>query len=411
MPLTPYEKALQIWLSAFSTTISAEVVEVASAAGRITAVDIHAPHSLPQFRRSMMDGFAVRSEDTFGFSASQPGRLQKIGEVLMGVDSGIELSAGQCVLIHTGGMLPQGADAVIKLEDTISLPNGLVQFIVSTDPGGYVIQPGEDVSKGDLVISHGSPLRSAEIGGLLALGITEVEVYSQPQIGILSSGDELVQAHETPGPGQVRDINTSMLASFVQMLSGIPKCYPAAPDNFEQFFALVSRAYHENDILVITAGSSASKRDLTARAINQLGTPGILVHGISVRPGKPTILADVNGKPVIGLPGNPVSALVIAELFIKPMILKYSGVKRIPPNPVIQAKLLEDIPASPERDSWVAIKLVYEDGVTFAQPIFGKSNLIFTLARADGLIRIRVDSKGYSKEELIHMELFQWPFN
>ncbi len=244
------------------------------------------------------------------------------------------------------------------------------------------------------MLPDGLRLRPAEIGGLMALGLTQVAVARRPRVGILSSGDELVAPDQQPGPGQVRDVNAYTLSALVERVGGVAVHYGIQPDRAADLLAAARRALLECDIVVITAGSSASTRDLTAQVIDALGEPGVLVHGVNVRPGKPTILAVCCGKAVIGLPGNPVSALVIADLFVTPVLETLLGLRRRLPRPGLSAALALNLPSQAGREDWVPVRLVESPQGYLAEPVFGKSNLIFTLARADGLIRIPADANG-----------------
>jgi molybdopterin molybdotransferase len=280
-----------------------------------------------------------------------------------------------------------------------------VEILRAVAIGENVLYPGEDVAVGQLVMEAGSKLRAAEIGGLMALGITEVDVFSKPKVGILSSGDELAPPQTAIQPGQVRDINSYSLSTLVEQIGGVSTRYGIVPDRMEALKHSAEKALSENDCLVITAGSSASTRDLTSEVISQLGSPGVLVHGVNVRPGKPTILAVCNGKPVIGLPGNPVSALVIASFFVKPVIEWLMGLTKKPLDAQVQARLAINLSSQSGREDWIAVRLDYQDGQYQAVPIFGKSNLIFTLVRADGLVRIHPDANGLSAGELVRVYL------
>jgi molybdopterin molybdotransferase len=275
--------------------------------------------------------------------------------------------------------------------------------------GENVIEVGEDVRAGQEVIPRGTRLRPAEIGGLMALGITRLTAARKPRAAFISSGDEVVSPEADPRPGQVRDVNSYSLAALVQEAGGETMHYGIFPDRFEALLAAARRALAECDLVVITAGSSASTRDLTARVIQSLGEPGVLVHGVNVRPGKPTILGVIRptetiqdtdlppAKPVIGLPGNPVSALVITGLFVTPVIERLLGVRAARPRPSTRARLALNLASQAGREDWVPVRLVREaGGCLLAEPVFGKSNLIFTLARADGLVRILPDATGLS---------------
>jgi molybdopterin molybdotransferase len=392
-------------------------MDIVHALSRITAADTFAPHPLPDFPRTTVDGYAVHARDTFGASDSLPAYLTLIGEVPMGDTPSFELGTGQCALIHTGGMLPNGADAAVMVEYTQQTsevsedPGGLpreIEIFKSVADGENVIRIGEDVAQGQLVIPKGTQLRPAEIGGLMALGFTSINVVKKPRIGLISTGDEVIDPSQTPRPGQVRDINSYTLGALVEKTGGEAIRYGIFSDQFQVLREAAVQALSECDMLIITAGSSASTRDMTADVIRTLGEPGVLVHGINTRPGKPTILSVCNGKAVIGLPGNPVSALVNGYLFVVPVIEKLLAA--LPkPKATVPAVLNVNLPSQAGREDWWPVKLIVNRQSSIvnykAEPIFGKSNLIFTLAAADGLLRIHPDATGLSAGEVVEVLL------
>lgn len=407
LTLLPPGEALTRFIAQLSPTIREESVESASALGRVTAAAVTAPHPLPAFPRSTVDGYAVRAADTFGASESLPAYLEVAGEVPMGAAPGFSLTPTQCALIHTGGMLPPGADAVVMVEHTQLSRQGEVEILRAAAVGENVIAVGEDVSAGEVVIPAGARLRPAEIGGLMALGLTRVWVAQRPKVAILSSGDEVIPPEAEAGPGQVRDVNSYTLSALVEQAGGVPLRGGIVPDREEAMYEAAARALAGADMLIITAGSSASARDLTSKVIDRLGQPGVLVHGVNVRPGKPTILAVCDGKPVVGLPGNPVSALVIASLFVTPVLAALQGLEPRP-APRIPARLTLNLPSQAGREDWVAVRLLPDPqspGEYLAEPVFGKSNLIFTLARADGLVRIDPDATGLASGARVEVYL------
>ena len=405
LTLLPPDQARDELLSHLpAPTIDPVSVDVAQALSRFTAADVFAPHPLPDFRRTTVDGFAVRARDTFGASDSLPAYLNLVGEVPMGGTPAFELGAGQCALIHTGGMLPNGADAVVMIEYTQSAQSSEIEIFKSVADGENVINIGEDVAQNQLVIPQGTQLRPAEIGGLMALGITKIAVARKPRIGLISTGDEVIEPEKSPRPGQVRDINSYTLGALVEKSGGEAIRYGIFSDQFSVLKDAASKALSECDAVIITAGSSASTRDMTADVIRTLGEPGVLVHGINTRPGKPTILGVCNGKAVIGLPGNPVSALVNGYLFVVPVIEKL--LSALPkPKATVQAILTVNLPSQAGREDWWPVKLVVNDRGYLAEPIFGKSNLIFTLASANGLLRIHPDATGLSAGEQVQVVL------
>lgn len=399
------EAALNLMLTQLEARTGLEWVATSRALGRVTASPVAAPHPLPTFRRSTVDGYALRAADTFGASESLPAYLNVIGEVPMGAKVGLNVPPANCALIHTGGMLPEAADAVVMLEYTQVVKPGEIEILKATATGENVIRIGEDVETGQEVIPAGSWLRPAEIGGLAALGITQLAVMCRPRVAILSTGDEVVPLEAAILPGQVHDVNSYTLSALIERSGGQPVTYGILPDTIEALENVARRALEECDIVVFTAGSSASTRDLTAQVINGLGTPGVLVHGVNVRPGKPTILGVCSGKAVIGLPGNPVSALVIAGLFIAPIIAKQLGVVREQLKPSVRARLSVNLASQAGREDWIPVRLTKGIEGYQADPIFGKSNLIFTLARADGLLCIPQDATGLHAGEIVEVFL------
>ena len=418
LTLLPPDEAREKLLSHLpAPTVDSVSIDVSSAMGRITATDVFSPHPLPDFQRTTVDGYAVRAKDTFGATDSLPAYLNLIGEVPMGDAPSFEIGAGQCALIHTGGMLPNGADAVVMLEytqQTSEVSKDLgdlpleIEIFKSVADGENLIRIGEDVAQNQLVIPKGTQIRPAEIGGLMALGITTANVANKPRVALISTGDEVIDPAQTPRPGQVRDINSYTLGALVEKSGGVAIRYGIFGDSFQLLKEAAAKALSECDVVIITAGSSASTRDMTAEVIRQLGEPGVLVHGINTRPGKPTILGVCNGKAVIGLPGNPVSALVNGYLFVVPVIEKLLGA--LPkPKATVQAKLTVNLPSQAGREDWWPVKLVGSGKLSMvsysAEPIFGKSNLIFTLASADGLLRIHLDATGLSAGEMVEVVL------
>ncbi len=406
LELLPPAEALALLLKNLPPAAPAEEeVATQDALGRVTARAVLSSESLPAFDRSTVDGYAVRARDTFGSGESLPAYLSLQGEVPMGRAPEFELGPGQAALIHTGGMLPRGADGVVMVEHTSTVRPGEVEVLRAAAPGENVLLAGEDVAIGEEILAAGVRLRPAEIGGLLALGKTHVTVTRPPLAGILSSGDEVISPQETPGAGQVRDINSYTLSALVAASGGEARRYGILPDQAQALEAALHRALSECSLVVITAGSSASTRDLTAAAINAMGEPGVLVHGVQVKPGKPTILGVCAGKAVVGLPGNPVSALVVARLFVRPLVERLLGLAGPLLRPEVTARLAANIPSQAGREDYVPVRLVPGRQGLSAEPIYYKSNLIFSLARADGLARVPADATGLAAGEMITVEM------
>ena len=409
MQVLPPADALQILLDHLSVRVRTEAIPTADALDRVLAESLVAPSSLPAFPRSTMDGYAVRAVDTFGATESLPAYLSLVGESPMGRAPQVPVGPAQAAVVYTGGMISPGADAVVMIERTQKLDAANLEVLRPVAPGENVINIGEDVKEGEPLLGPGHILRPQDLGGLMALGITRVIVAARPRVAIVSTGDEVVSPEAQPGPGQVRDVNTYSVAGLVARAGGLPLPQGIVGDDFDELLSAARTATEGRDAadaLVISAGSSVSTRDLTADVVNRLGQPGVLVHGVSVKPGKPTILGVCDGKPVIGLPGNPVSAMVVAGLFLAPVVWRLQGVVSPPERRRVTARLAHNIASVPGREDYVSVKLVEREEQLWADPVFGKSNLIYTLVKADGLLRVPLDSNGLHEGELVEVQLF-----
>jgi len=401
-------EALAKWLSAIpqSSGLRIEEIETVSALDRILAEEVASPHPLPPFARSTVDGYAVRAEDTFGASPSAPSYLRIIGEVTMGSVSTLQVSGGEAIVVHTGGAIPSGANAVVMLEDTQDVPGGELEVHRALGIGKNIIGEGEDVKQGEVVLEPGHRLRPQEIGGLMALGKLQVSVFARPRVAILSTGDEVVPPEAEPGAGQVRDVNSYTLSALVERAGSIPVRYGIIPDQLEALRAAARKAHAESEMVLIAAGSSVSARDITADVIAELGPPGVLVHGVALRPGKPTILALCGRVPVVGLPGNPVSAIVVAGLFVLPVLRRLLGLRGPAWPATLTATLAANVASVAGREDYLPVRLEMSPEGLLAQPVYGRSNLIFTLVRADGLVQIPAEATGLEKGERVEVRLF-----
>ncbi|MGB9673723.1 MAG: gephyrin-like molybdotransferase Glp [Anaerolineales bacterium] len=407
LTLIPPAKARELFLRELKNAVqlSTEWVQTTEAIGRVSAKQVEAPHPLPAFTRATVDGYALSAMDTFGASESLPAYFKIVGEVKMGEVAHYHLLPMQAVLIHTGGMLPDNSDAVVMIEHTQKIAPDEIEVYKSVSTWENTIIQGEEIQTGECVISQGKKIRAVEMGGLLALGITQIEVFRKPRVGIISSGDEVVPPHNEIKPGQVRDVNSYTLSSLVKSCGGDPILYGIIQDDENQLRYAIGELKSRVDLILISAGSSVSTRDYTARVIQEQGEPGVLVHGLNTRPGKPTILALSGNIPIIGLPGNPLSAYVIALHLVKPVVeLLQGNISPTPPH-TLQAKLSINLSSQAGREDWIPAKLIASPQGWLVEPIFGKSNMIFALARADGLIFIPEDYTGYSANEMVTVEL------
>lgn len=401
----PVEEALARLFAQWHHRVMPESLDVRQASGRTLAEAVYSPCALPAFRRSTMDGYAVRAADTHGASQSLPAMLRVTGRVVMGEPAEMPIERGQAVEIHTGGMLPPDADAVVMVEKTQTFGENMIEVMSPVAPGENVVDVGEDMLRGDMILRAGQRVRPQDIGGLLAVGELRVIVAARPRIGVLSCGDELVAPEETPQPGQIRDINAYMLAALIEQVGGVPVLLGIARDTLDDYRTRAQSGLEGCDMLVLTAGSSVSSRDLTRTVIENLGAPGILQHGLAVKPGKPTILALCDGKPVIGLPGNPVSALLVARQIVCPIIRRWLGVAAEAPAR-IQAILSANIASTTGRLDTIPVRLIQNGDQLLAEPVFGKSNLIYTLIHADGLMDVPLNSGGLKAGTLVEVERF-----
>lgn len=403
--LTPKEAYLRLepYLSPVART---EEISASEALGRILAEDISAPDNLPSFSRSAMDGYAVRAEDTHGASESLPAYLSLTGEIAMGSRTDITLSPGEAATVHTGSGLAGKANAVVMLENAREIDASTIEVFRPVAAGENVLQIGEDISKGERLLASGHMIRPQDIGGLLALGVVRIKVYQKIRVALISTGDELVPPESKPETGQIRDINACILSSLTLKAGGIPLPLGIIPDKYEALREAAERGIREADIVVISAGSSAGTRDMTARVIDSLGQPGVLVHGVSLKPGKPTILAAADRKPFFGLPGNPASAMLTFNLFVTPTIHKLSRCTAPPKQQEIKARLTRNIPSATGREDYIPVRLEEKDGELYAEPIFGKSNLISTLIKADGMAKVELDKGGLLSGEMVTIRMF-----
>jgi len=362
---------------------------------------------LPAFARSAMDGYAVHACDTYGASDSSPAYLRLAGEVLMGTVARDPLASDAAIRVHTGAMIPPDADAVVIVEET-NARGDEIEVLRAAAPGENVIDLGEDVRSGERVWEAGAVFRTQDLGALHALGITTVDVRRKPRVAILSTGDEVVPPRERPPLGSVRDVNAVTIATTVERAGGTAVYFGIHGDDEERLVRAAREALAECDMLVVSAGSSVSARDVTERALSRLGSPGVLVHGIAIRPGKPTILALCDGKPVVGLPGNPASAFVVAWRIVRPLVRVLLGLPVATSEDgderVVSALLTANLPSRPGREDYVPAKMARAaDGTFEVTPLFGKSNLIFTLVRADGLIHVPLDLAGITAGETVRV--------
>jgi molybdopterin molybdotransferase len=381
-----------------------ESVPLDSALGRVPSEALSAPHALPGFARATVDGFAVRAADTYGASEGLPSYLDVAGEARMGEPPAIDVRPGSAVAIATGAPLPAGADAVVKVEHTQAATPELLEVLRPATPGEGMVRADEDAAQGAELVPPGRPLRAQDLGMLAAAGLTEIPVHARPRVTIVSTGDELVPA-DAPGlsTGQVRDATAPALAALVREAGGEPHFGGIVPDDREALAAALRAALPDSDIVVVSAGSSVGARDETAAAIASLGEPGIWCHGLALRPGKPTLLADCGGVPVIGLPGNPRSALVVFRLIGMPIVRLVGGCTDPSPEPTLRARLERDLPSAAGRLDVVQVRVANGEAI----PLFGSSSLLSILTAADGYLLVPEAATGLAAGSEVDVTLYR----
>lgn len=384
-----------------------ERVSIENSLSRILAEDIYSGEDLPGFDRSSVDGYAVISSDTFGASETMPLYLEVAGEIRMGETVKVKLEKGKAMKIPTGGMLPEGSDAVIMIEHTAPVDERLIEILKPVAPGENVIKKDDDIKRGELVLKRGHKLRPQDIGALAGLGITEIKVYKKPRVAIISTGDEIIPPHEKPAPGQVRDINSYNLAGLVIEAGGLPVRMGILRDDYAILKDTIKRACESTQVVLISGGSSVGTRDFTARAIDELGRPGIIFHGVAMKPGKPTIAGAVNNVPVFGIPGHPAAATVCFLNFVRPVIKRLSGDSSLEIPKTVMATMTKNIPSQGGRTDFVRVKVIKDGDSYLAEPVFGKSGLITTLVHADGIVTIPPERLGIEEGEKVEVILFE----
>ena len=374
-----------------------ESVPLSESGGRILAADIRSDIDLPDFSRSIMDGFAVKGSSTFGASESNPAYLAVTGSVAMGDSPKISVGPGEAVRISTGGMLPAGADGVVMVEHTEAIDDTTIEVYRSVAPGQNMVTVGEDIKKGEIALTGGRRIRPQEAGLLAALGCQVVTVYKKPTIGIISTGDEIVPVGEVPGPGRIRDINTYTLAGLIQESGAIPVQFGIVRDNYQALLAKSAQALSQCDMVLVSGGSSVGARDFTIDVISAMQDAVILFHGISISPGKPTILARIKDKAFWGLPGHVVSAMIVFARIVRPFIDHISGCRLPAKGSRLSARLSRNVASAQGRVDYIRVRTYHKEGIRWAEPILGKSGLINTMVKADGLIEIGMNTEGLDK--------------
>ena len=395
------DQAEALCASLAGTVPREETLPLSALSGRVLSRAVRPAGDVPLFSRSAMDGYAVIAADTFGAGESAPAELTVIGQIAMGEETALSLAPGEAARIPTGGMLPKNADAAVPVEYTEEDGFSSVLVYRGVSPLENVVRRGDDLRGGDVLFAPGVRLDPAKIASLAAAGIERCAVYARPRVGILSTGNEVDPVGAPDRPGRVRDVNSHLLYAVCLAFGCEPRLYGIVPDELGALKAALSRAAAENDLILLSGGSSAGERDLTAAAISALGE--LLAHGVAMKPGKPTVIGRVGPAPVFGLPGHPAACYFVAETLVRRCIETLSGA--LLPAYKARATLTDNISSNHGRTEFVCVRL--SGGK--ATPVYGKSGVVSQLSRADGYLRVERDREGVSAGAEVEITLFERP--
>lgn len=408
--LIPVDKAIRMLLQYAPFRRPGEIfIPLEDSYGRVVSRDILAPEDLPGFSRSTVDGFAVRSVDTFGATEGLPAYLTLIAEISMGEEPRFVLHKGECAKIATGGMLPEGSEAVVMLEYAQQLERDTIEVVRPVSPGENVIRVGEDTKKGEQVLKKGHRLRPQDVGALAGLGLASIWAYEKPRVSIISTGDEIVSVGETLRLGEVRDVNSYTLSGLIADAGGTAVRKGIFRDRYEIVKEVVQQSLEDSDMILITGGSSVGSKDVTAQVIDDAGDPGVLFHGVALKPGKPTIGGIAGSVPIFGIPGHPAAVHICFEVFIRDILhiqtgadpSRFGGKKR-----TLRARIARNVSSSPGREEHISVMIEERNGELWAVPLLGKSGLITTLTRGDGTAVIPLTKSGVGEGDYIQVTLF-----
>ncbi len=401
--LTSIPEARRILQEVFRPELKVEMVSLDEGMGRIAAQDIHAVEQVPNFSRSTKDGYALNAKDTYGASEALPGLLGLREEILMGEETTFTLAKGQAAYIPTGGMLPEGADAVLMIEYADLLSDDELLAFKEVASGENVVRKGEDVEVGDLLVPAGKRLRPQELGLLASQGIVEIPVYERFRVGILSTGNEIVAPEDTPKMGEIRDVNSYILRGEVRSTGAVAKIYPVARDEYQHLYDLVALAYEENHMVLISGGSSVGTRDYCLKVLKDLTGAEPLFHGIPLKPGKPALGAAKDGKVLLGLPGHPVSSRTVFDVLGKPLLRTEAENLW---QSTVQGVLTRNVPSEAGRDDHIKVQVRKENGEIVVRPLLGVSGIVSLLTEGDGEIIIPAGTEGFPEGKQVTVYLY-----
>ena len=383
--------------------MEAETIEVTESLDRFVATDIISPEDLPSFEKTMMDGYAVKAEDTFGASEEKPILLSLIGEVRIGEIPKKEVKKGQTIQINTGAMMPQGADSVEMLE-YVEMRGKRIKIWKALTPDENVAKRGEDIKKGEVLLVKGHRIRPQDIGALSGLGVIKIKVFKKPKVAIIPTGDELIEPKIKPESGQIRDMNTYSLSAQIKKCGGEPIPFSIIGDDPKILKEKIEKALFKADMILISGGSSVGTYDLTLKVMSSLARGKVLTQGVAIKPGKPTIIAKVQEKVIFGLPGNPVSVMIVFRKIVEPIILAMMNAKE--KIRIVNTRLARTVTSSTGREEYIRVRLEKRERSLVAIPLHRGSANIVSLVKADGLLKIPRLSEGIEKGQMVEVELW-----
>jgi molybdopterin molybdotransferase len=393
------EEAREIIRLNQSYSLQVDKINIENSLGRIISRDIVSECNVPGFRRSIMDGYAVKHSDLVNASECSKVELKLVGEVEMGRTAEVSISEGECAYIPTGGMLPEGADSVLIIENTTVMSKNTILAYEKTLIGENVVSEDEDIKKDTTILKKGKKIRPYEMGVLASIGCISLEVYKCLRIGILSTGDEIVSPYETPKMGQVRDINTYLLTGLVRECNCEPVIFNVKTDEYNEIFNTTKQAIAECDIVLIVGGSSMGIKDQTLRVLKGMENSQVLIHGLALKPGKPTIIAKCNNKMIFGMPGHPLSCAVVYKTLVK-YYLDYIMNYREEEYPVL-CELTNGYKKTKGREEYIPVVIEEKEGEFYATPIVGRSGIITTFSKAYGYFKTRKEQDNVLKGDRV----------
>ena len=413
LELNPPEKFWQeIKLFLNDRPLSTENLNLDNCLGRILAEDLYSPVDLPPFSRSTVDGYAVKAADTAGASASMPTYFEIVGSIEMGEKTELKIKSGEAVAIPTGGMLPEGADAALMIEDTEQIEENTIESFKSLAVGDNLVQKAEDIAEGELLFKKGHKIMARDIGALAGLGITEFKGAARARVSVISTGDELIPAEAEAKAGQIRDINSYSITAYLNKIGAEAEKVGIIEDEFESLKKAVKNEL-DQDLVLISGGSSVGIKDMTIDLLNSLGQPGVLLHGLAIKPGKPTILAIIEGTIVIGLPGHPASAWTVNNVLVAEIVRVLNGEKEAAEigssnnKYLMKAELTRSLVSDKGREEYIPVRIFKQNNKLMAEPLLGKSSLITNLAYGDAVIKVPRTQEGKDKGEIVELSLIE----